>query len=72
MINIKAEKSEILSRARPLKVVENNCACASHERICGGGDTAPFTLNHGATWSWVLSFAPTPLVTRKRSVAPAW
>jgi len=51
MINIKAEKSEILSRARPLKVVENNCACASHERICGGGDTAPFTLNHGATWS---------------------
>lgn len=52
MINIKVVKSASLSRARPLKVAENNCACASHERICGGGgDMAPFTLNHGATWS---------------------
>ena len=71
MINIKAEKVASLSNARPLKVVENNCACGSHERICGGGDTAPFTLNHGATWSWMLSFVPAPLVIRKNSVAPA-
>jgi hypothetical protein len=71
MINIKAEKPASLSRARPLKVVESNCVCACHERICGGGDKALFTLNHGATRSWVLSFAPAPVVTRKNSVAPA-
>ena len=79
MINIKDEKSARLSRARSLKVVENNCACASHGRICGGGsgggggggDMAPFTLSDGATWSWVLSLGPSPLVTRKNSVTPA-
>jgi len=36
IVNINAEIPANLSRARPLKVVENNCACVSHERICGG------------------------------------
>jgi hypothetical protein len=66
MINIKDAKSASLWRARPLKVVQN-CAYASHERICGGGDKAPFTLNHGFTYSWVLKLHPGTFSHKEKS-----